>query len=182
MPKIKENEYFSYYIIIILLVLSIGTALHDPFLHGLMAYLNGWSVESYSSSLFTGRTSVITPRDASTGSLWLFYMMPPMTLIALIFIVTYIALMSSIFEDRLMLVIGTVLIGINITSLYPGVTGSDSDNALRVLIDRGTPEITAVLIQYFIFIMFFLLWCYYIYIAIENNPKDAKKRLHSLIR
>lgn len=180
--KIKGNEYFSYYIIIMLLTLSIGTALHDPFLHGLMAYLNGWSIESYSTSLFTGHTSSMAPKDASTFSIWLFFMFPSMFIITSTFIITYMALMSSTFEDRLVLTAGVVLVALNMPSLFPGVIGSDSDNAFRILIERGTPEIAAILIQYSIFIIFFLLWCYYIYVAIENNPKDAKKRLHSLIR
>lgn len=180
--KIKGNEYFSYYIIIVLLTLSIGTALHDPFLHGLMAYLNGWSVESYSSNLFTGHTSSIAPKDASTLSIWLFFMFPSMFIIIATFVVTYMALMSSTFEDRLVLTAGVVLVALNMPSLFPGVAGSDSDNALRILVERGTPEITAILIQYSIFIIFFILWCYYIYVAIENNPKDAKRRMKGILK
>lgn len=179
----KQQSDTKYYILIILLLtLSIGTFLHDPLLHGLMARLNWWSVDSYSSNLFTGQTSTLVPKSASTESIWLFFMMPSIVIIISIFIVTYIALISSTFDDRFILLIGVILIGLNITSLYPGVTGSDSDNALKVLIDRGIPEITAYLIHYAIFLVFFVLWSLYLFIAIENNPKDAKKRLHSLIR
>ncbi len=179
----KQQSDTKYYIIIIMLItLGAGTFLHDPILHGLMAYMNGWSVESYSSNLFTGQTTSLAPSNATTNSIWLFYMFPSMAIIILTFIVTYIALMSSTMDDRFILIIGTILIGLNITSLYPAVEGSDSDNALKILIDRGTPEPIAVLFQYTIFIIFFILWCYYIYIAIENNSGDAKKRMKGVLK
>lgn len=179
----KQQSDTKYYILIILLLtLSIGTALHDPLLHGLMAKINGWSVDSYSSNLFTGQTSAMVPRSATTESIWLFFMAPSIIIIISIFIVTYIALISSTFDDRFILLIGIILIGLNIPSLYPGITGSDSDSALKILIDRGTPEITAYLIHYTIFLVFFVLWSLYLFIAVENNAKDAKKRFKSIIR
>lgn len=179
----KKSSDMQYYILAIMLItLSAGTMLHDPLLHGIMAKLNGWSIDSYSSNLFTGQTTSLVPKNATTSSIWWFFMMPAVFIIIATFIVTYIALVSSSFDDRFVLVIGVILIGINITSLYPGVSGSDSDNALKTLIDKGTPEITAYLIHYAIFIVFFVLWSFYLFIAVENNSRDAKKRMVGLFK
>lgn len=180
MGKKSDTQY--YVIVIMLLSLALGTALHDPFLHGIVAHINGWTVESYSSNLFTGQTSTMAPVNAPTNQVWVFYMFPAMFIIVAIFIVTYLALMTSTMDDKFILVIGIVLVALNIPSLYPGITGSDSESAMRILIDRGMPDFSAVIIHYTIFLIFFVLWSMYLFIAVENNPKDAKKRLNSLIK
>ncbi len=179
----KRKSDTQYYIIVIMLLsLALGTALHDPFLHGMVAHINGWTVESYSSNLFTGQTSTIAPVNAPTNQIWVFYMFPAMFIIIATFIVTYLALMTSSIDDKFIMVIGIVLVALNMPSLYPGITGSDSDSAMRILTERGMPEFSAVIIHYAIFLIFFVLWSMYLFIAVENNTKDAKKRLNSLIK
>ena len=60
--KGESNDpiYFSI-LAVFFLMLGAATFLHDPILHGLFAYANGWEVTDYETGLMVGSTFSISP-------------------------------------------------------------------------------------------------------------------------
>lgn len=177
--RTSHNYNFWMSIILVLLAILIGTHLHDPILHGAIIYMNGWQLGSVQTGLLTGSTeaiiSVASMNDIPTLSLFIFFMAPAI----FIFLLVYILTIKS--TSRFILIIGIILLGLNIASFSPSITGSDASKALELLILRGMSTIEAYTLMYAIFILALFLWGIYIFIATENDYKDARKRLNYVL-
>ena len=172
--KESSNQYIYLTILVTMIIFGAGSLLHDPILHSIIGYLNGWQFDSYSVSLGIGNTDVLVSptqlANTSTFNYWLFYMFPPMTIFILSFILVFFN------PNRLIIVAGIIFMSLNFSSLLPNLVGSDSYKATQVLISRGWSEQSAYAVHYIILIVMLLIWALYFYIGTENNPKDAKAR------
>lgn len=175
----KNNYDFWMSIILVLLSVIIGTGFHDPVLHSVIIYINGWELGAWQAGLLTGSTealiSVSSMESIPTLNLFVFYMFPATFIFALVYLLTIKS------TSRFVLIVCIILLGLNIASFSPSIIGSDANSVLELLILRGMPVVTAYTLTYGIFILALLLWAFYIYIAIENNPKDARRRLNYII-
>ncbi len=180
MPKNTSHDYnFWLSIILVFLALLVGTSFHDPILHSVIIWINGWELGAWQTGLLTGNTealiAVASMDNIPTLSLFIFYMFPA----SFIFVLVYLLTIRS--TSRFILIIGLILLGLNISSLSPSITGSDASEALKLLILRSWNPITAYLFMYSIFVVALLAWAIFIYIAIENNPSDARRRMNYII-
>ncbi len=168
----KENKSHFYLTIIIVLLAFLGTRLHEG-IHWLYASLNGWNASS-TSGIITGFTDVTMQNTPSSLSLWIFYMLPAF--------VIYIAIMlvTIYHPDRFMRVVGIVLIGLNLATFSPELLGSDSYNALQVLITAGISSLTANIFHWLIYLLAIAVYIIYIYIVIEDSNSDASKRVKTI--
>ncbi len=176
----KNNNYnFWMSIILVLLTLAVGTGFHDPVLHSVVAYAFGWQIGEVHSGLLTGSTEALitasSMSDISTLSLFIFYMFPAT------FIFTLVYLLTIRSTSRFFLIIGTLLIALNIASFSPSIKGSDANSALNLLILREYSPTASYFFMYGIFIMALIFYSIYIYIAIENDKKDARRRLNYVL-
>lgn len=176
----KNNYDFWMSIILVLLSVIIGTGFHDPVLHSVIIYINGWELGAWQSGLLTGSTealiSVSSMESIPTLNLFVFYMFPA----TFIFLLVYLLTIKS--TSRFALIAGVILLGLNIASFSPSISGSDANSALELLILRGMPTITAYTLMYGLFFIALVLWAFYVFISIENNPKDARRRMISPFR
>ncbi len=177
MSKYNSHDYnFWMSIILVFLALLVGTSAHDPILHSVIIWINGWQLGEFNSGILTGSTEALigvsSMNEISTISLLIFYMFPAV----FIFLLVYILTIKS--TSRFVLITGTILLGLNIASFSPSISGSDANSSLELLILREVPPISAYIFMYGIFIFALIVWAAYIYVAIENNPKDAKRRLN----
>jgi len=178
MSKKKESNDMIYWaVIVVLLGMSVSTFFHDPILHGAAALINGWSIDSYDSGgIFgmTGSTSVIAPATAGWFSLWFYFMFPSLT----IFILTMI--IAIIKPEKLIMIFGIITISLNLPSLNPTIPGSDAYNAVGMLIKSGFSDGYANLLHYLLFFLILVVWGLYLYIVIENNPNDSRRRIENI--
>lgn len=172
---IESNDYMYWTIIIGFLVLGVGTAFHDPILHGVVAYIFGWMVEDYNIGMGIGATTALAPTGTPVSSIWLFFMLPA---IIIFIIVYYVTILKS---DRFIFTAGNMLLGINVFSFHPSIDGSDAFKAMGYLIQQGWSESGAYLLHLFILLIAFGLWFLHYYIIGENNLKDAKGRMKNII-
>ncbi len=173
---VKKSDNFLLSVVLVFLALVIGTQIHDPLLHSIIIWINNWQLGDWQSGILTGSTealiSISSMNDIPTMNLWIFYMFPAITIFTLIYLLT----MRS--TSRFVLIAGTVIMALNIASFSPSITGSDANSALNLLILRGWSNLSAYLLMYGMFLFALILYGIYIYIAIENNPSDARKRLN----
>jgi len=169
----KEQKSNFYFTIFLVLLAFIGTRIHE-LIHWTYAYLSGWEASS-TSGLLSGFTDVIMQTPPSPISLWFFYMAP-----AIIIYITII-LITVYHPDRFARVMGIVIIALNLASYSPEIPSSDSYNALQVLLTSGVHSFTANLIHWIIYLSAIAIYIIYIYIVIEDNNKDAVKRIRTLI-
>lgn len=175
MSKKKEsNDYIYWTVIIVFFGLALGTFLHDPVLHSVAATINGWSIDSYESGWMTGSTSVIAPANASWQSLWFYFMFPSLAIFILTIVITLIRMEKSV------MVGGIILMSLNLPSLNPTIPGSDAYNAVGMLVKSGFAEGYANMLHYLLFFLILVVWGLYLYIVIENNPKDSRKRVENI--
>lgn len=172
--KKESNDYIYYSIIIVFIGLSAGTFLHDPILHGLAATINGWSIDSYDSGWMTGSTSVIAPKTAGWQPFWFYFMFPSLVIFILTLAITIIR------PERFIRVGGIILISLNLPSMNPTIIGSDAYNAVNMLAKSGFSEGFAYMMHYLLFFLILVVWGIYLYIVIENDSKDSKKRVENL--
>ncbi len=168
----KENKSHFYLTIIIVLLAFLGTRLHEG-LHYVIGYVNGWNPTS-TSGLLSGFTEVSMQTMPSAISLWTFYMLPPVVLYLLVMIVTIYH------PDRFMRVIGIVIVGMNLPSFSLELSGSDSYNAMQVLITSSMNSLTANLIHWGIYLLAIAIYIIYIYIVIEDDNSDVLKRIKTI--
>jgi len=178
--SIKENNDYIYLTIMtIFVVLFLGTFFHDPLLHSLIARINGWEISDYTSSLMTGQTTAIATvsqvTHASTFSFWLYYMFPAL----FIYIITLLVVIIK--PERLIISGGFILLSTNLASLNPQIPGSDSFNAVQLLVTRGWSEAGAYALHFIMLGIAIVILGLYIYIGTENNPEDAKGRVKNII-
>lgn len=177
-PEKISNKYIYLTILTVFIVMGTATFLHDPILHTLVAWANGWQFSSYSASIGIGSTDALVSKaqiaQTPTFNYWLFFMFPSV----FIFVFSFIVIVFH--PDRLFMVAGNILIMLNFSSLLPTVQGSDAYKAIQFLITRGYPEPTAYFIHYVILIIMFIVYALYLYIVIENNPKDAGIRMRNI--
>lgn len=170
----ENNDYIYITVLALFSTLTLGTFFHDPLLHGLIAWINGWQIGEYNSGLMTGQTTVIATAaqaaHASTFSFWLFFMFPAIA----IYFMSFAAIIIN--PDRLIIVIGRILMALNLASLNPQIPGSDASNAITFLMTRGWTEFGAYAVHFIILGVMVILWGLFEYIGTENNPEDAKKR------
>lgn len=171
----ESNDIWYLTILIVFSTLSIGTFFHDPLLHGIIAYWNGWEIETFETGLITGSTTVLASTKASTWSVWLYFMFPSIAIFITVIIATWLK------PDRLLMVAGIILMSMNIPSLKPDLVGSDAYNAVQYLIFKGWSETGANVLHYILFIAILILWGLYLYISVENNSKDVKARMKNII-
>lgn len=169
----KQDSTYTI-IILVFFIMILGTRMHDPVLHGAIAWLNGWGISDYSSGLTTGQTTATVAATASALALWEFYMFPGL----FIFVTTIVATIYR--PEREILIMGIILMAMNISSFDPAITGSDAYNAVQVLISTGTGDGLAYSAHYALLITIVILWAMYLYVAIETNPKDARTRIRGL--
>lgn len=178
--KETSNDYIYLTILTVMTVFGIGTILHDPLLHSIIALLNGWHLNSYTISLGTGSTDAFaTPlqlANTPTFNYWLFYMFPSL----FIFILSFMIILFN--PNRLIIVAGLIFMSLNFSSLLPGLPGSDAYNAIQFLISRGWSEPHAFALHYIILIVMFIIWSLYLYIVIENSPRDIRSRTQNIWR
>lgn len=169
MFKRKEKEIFPLFIAITFVSFGLLTFLHDPILHAIPACIFGWNVTEWNAGILTGQTSV-TSINAKMWEVWLFYMTPPLILCSL-------ALGSAIYKpSRLIAIPALVLFMLNLASLDPEITNSDSYNGLKTLLEGGFSITNAYLIHYGIFILSIIAFAIFLYINLENRPSDSIKR------
>lgn len=175
----SSNQYIYLTILVFFIAIGFATLLHDPILHSIIGYLNGWQLDSYSVSLGTGSTDTIVSSaqlaSTPTFNYWLFYMFPPMAIFILSFVIVFFN------PNRLIIVAGIIFMSLNFSSLFPNLVGSDAYKAVQVLTSRGWSEPSAYLVHYLILIVMFIIWGLYLYIGIENSPKDAKARAKNIV-
>lgn len=180
MKKQESNQFIYLSILVMFIVLSFGTLIHDPFLHWLIIKLNGWQFASYSTSIGIGSTdALVSPSQIAntpTFNYWLFFMFPS------IFIFIFSFLVIVLKPDRFFIITGHILILLNFSSLLPSVTGSDAHKAIQFLVSRGLSEPTAYVIQYAVLLSMLIIYGLYFYIGTENNQKDAQSRIRNIIR
>lgn len=172
---VKENNDYIYIIILAIFgTLLIGTFFHDPILHGIIASINGWSIQEYNSGLMTGQTTAIASAaqvaGASTFMFWLFFVFPAIFL----YLISFAAIIIN--PDRLIIVVGRILMALNLASMNPQIPGSDASNAIQFLSTRGWTEFSAYLVHFIILGAMIIVWGLFEYIGTENNPEDAHKR------
>jgi hypothetical protein len=95
-----------------------------------------------------------------------------------VFILAFVLVFYN--PNRLIIVGGLIAMALNFSSLLPNIPGSDAQKAVDVLISRGWSEPSAYGVALLITIIMFLIAGLYLYIAIENNPKDAKARAENI--
>lgn len=240
--KAKEgNDIILLIILVVYLGLYIGSATHDPILHGFIGLINGWELGEYESGLMTGQTTVMATAaqalNASIGSFWVYFMFPPL------FIFGVILIASIIKPSKVVLVVGVVLQYLNLASVNPDIPASDASNAANFLITSGwqfpewvlfalyalpisiiiyillikitpnmefiprvytsfvggisiagilnyvgvinlslPPETSAKLLHLIILHGILILWGLFLYVAIENNIKDARARIQNIVK
>lgn len=176
-PRKKEgNDYIYFTILIIFVTIAIGTFWHDPILHGIVALLNGWEIETFETGLMTGSTTVLASTKASIWSVWLYFMFPPIAIFVAVIIATWFK------PDRLIMVAGIILMSMNLPSLKPDLQGSDAYNAIQYLVIKGWSELGANALHYILFITVLILWGLYLYVTVENNSRDAKARMKNIVQ
>ena len=165
-------------LIMLLTFLSFATLtfLHDPILHALPALAFGWNVDSWVTGIMTGSTTVSATSDVTSIELWIFYMLPSLTL-------TTLSLFSVIiYPIRIVIIPALILFMLNIPSLNPFITGSDASMAVEVLIESGISTAGATLTHIIIFLLFIAIFAFFLYITIEDEPKDAERRTRSITK
>lgn len=172
--KHESNDYIYWTIIIVFLGISAGTFIHDPILHGVIAVLNGWSIDDYQTGLMIGSTSVIAPANASWQSYWIFFMFPALAIFIIVMVITLLR------PERVLMVGGIIVMSMNLPSLNPAITGSDAYNAVDMLAKKGFGEGYANLVHYLLFFIILVAWGLYLYIVIENNSKDSRLRIENI--
>ncbi len=172
-----DNLYLT--ILAVIAVLALGTFIHEAFLHGIIALINGWTLDSFTYNLMTGQTvATATAAQAartSTFMFWLFFMFPGIIIYAVTFIIAIIK------PERPITVAGIILLALNLASFNPQINGSDSYNAVQFLMTRGWAESRAYIFQFLLLGAAILILSLYLYVVIENNEKDARKRAESII-
>ena len=165
------------FIIVTALALSVCTFFHDPLLHGLIAILNGWHIESFSTQMFTGQTTISIPATTpyTLSQAWIFFMFPALTLITLAIV------FALYFKNRIMYIFSTILIMLNFASIDPGIVGTDANRAMLVLEEFGVSHIKAYMIHMIILAMVIIVFALYQFIIYENNPSDSTKRMKRII-
>lgn len=173
---IKRESKLHLYLtaLFIMLGLTIGTGLHDPVLHGLIAYINGWTVTSYSSGFIVGSTDVTGSDDISTWGKWWFYMLPS------IFIFTFVFVVTLVNPHRLLRILGIVLIGLNLPSLSPEISSSDASQSINILILAGWDSMSAYALHWLLYLIAILVWILYLYIINDDNMKDVQSRISNI--
>lgn len=175
--KMDSNDPIYWTIIIVMFGLSISTLIHDPILHGIAAKINGWSIDSFNSGgIFgmTGSTSVIAPATAPWQQLWFYFMFPSLAIFVLTVIITFIK------PEKSTMVGGIIVMSLNLPSLNPTITGSDAYNAVDMLVKHGFSEWYANIVHYLLFFLILVIWALYLYVVIENQPQDARKRVENI--
>lgn len=173
--KKESNDYILYTVLSVFGFIALGTFYHDPILHGIIAYWNGWGIEGFETGLMTGSTTVLASIKASTSSVWLYFMFPSIAIFITVLIATWLK------PDRIIMVAGIILMSMNLPSLKPDLQGSDAYNAVQYLITKGWSELGANALHYILFIAILIIWGLYLYITVENNPKDAKARMENIV-
>ena len=175
--KKESNDPIYWTVIIVLFGLSLSTLIHDPILHGIAALINGWSIDSFDSGgVFgmTGSTSVIAPSTASWQSLWFYFMFPSLAIFILTAVIVFIK------PEKSVMIFGIISMSLNLPSMNPTITGSDAFNAVGMLVTKGFSEGYANMAHYLLFFLILILWGLYLYVVIENNPKDSRKRVENI--
>lgn len=173
--KNEGNDYIYYTILTIFATIGIGTFFHDPLLHGIIAYWNGWQIEGFETGLMTGSTTVLASLKASTWSIWFYFIFPSIAIFITVIIATWMK------PDRLIMVAGIILMSMNLPSLKPDLIGSDAYNAVQYLIMTGWSETGANVLHYILFILILILWGLYLYITVEDKQTDAKARMKNIV-
>jgi len=176
MVRKESTDYLYLSILTGFIVIGLGTLIHDPYLHSFIAIINGWPVTDYTSGLATGSTDILASINASTPSLWIYFMFPSMS----IYIISFTLLLYN--PNRLIIIVGLLLLMLNFASLLPNIPGSDAYNAVQLLISRGWSEVSAYTLHYIITFIIILILLLFLYIGIENNPKDARSRSSNIFR
>lgn len=174
--KPMSNDYIYLTILAVFVFLALGTFVHDPILHGIVAYAFHWQISDYQNGLMVGSTSAIASVKAPVFQYWLFFMLPAL------FIFVAVIAATIIRTDRLVFVAGIILMMLNLPSLNPEINGSDAYNAVQLLISRGWSTTGAYAAHYLLFFVIVSLFALYLYIAVENSSKDARKRLVNIVR
>lgn len=168
----NKNQGTSFQIIILVFaVLALGTFLHDPILHSLA----GGEVVESQSGFTSGSTTVDFLSTTSPALFWLFYMLPSAIIYAASMIVTIYRPVKPV------LIISTILLGLNLGSFDITNQASDSYKAMNVLAAMTSPEI-AFVVHLSIFIIAVVLFGLFLYISVENNSKDSSSRIKSILR
>ena len=172
----KESKLHLYLTALFLLLgLIVGTSLHDPILHGLIAYINGWQVTSYSSGLIVGSTDVSGNGDISTWGKWWFFMLPAIFIFLLVIIATVIN------PHRLLRIFGIVLIGLNLPSFSPEIPNSDASQAINILIGGGWDSMTAYGFHWILYLFAILTWILYLYVLNDDDYSEVKSRISNIL-
>lgn len=168
----------TFYVVILLTFLSFATLtfLHDPILHALPALIFGWNVDSWVTGIMVGSTTVSATNEITSTELWIFYMLPSLTL-------TTLSLFSvMMYPIRMVIIPALVLFTFNIPSLNPFLVGSDASMAVEVLIESGIPTANATICHILIFLLFIAIFAFFLFITIEDEPEDAERRTRSIVK
>ena len=171
-------KQITFPIVLMITFLSFATLtfLHDPILHALPALAFGWNVESWVTGIMTGSTTVSATGDVTSIELWIFYMLPSIVLT----LSSIIAVM--IYPVRTIILPALVLFMFNLPSLNPFIAGSDAAAAVQVLIDSGISTASATMYHTLLFFTFLGLFSFFLYITMEDEPKDAERRTMEVIK
>lgn len=176
----KKLTYGVFLILGILSMLSF-TALHDPLLHGFMAWVNGWTVVGWDKGILTGFTiAEVTAEQYAATPLWgkwFYYMLPPLVLFFLPPVIYFIE------PERIIAMFSVVLMLLNIASLSPErlLEGSDSTQGLQVLLEEGVNPLIAVSLHWGIFILAFVAFFTVLWVAFEDDKEDSEERIEELV-
>lgn len=179
--KQRELTYGIFLILGILSLLSF-TTLHDPLIHGAMAIINGWTVTEWDKGIFTGyvvaEVTVEQFEATPTFNVWLYYMLPSLMLFFIPAIIFFIN------PDRIIAMFAIVLMFLNFASLSPErlLEGSDSSQALNMLLERGSDPLIVIALHWTIFVLAIVTFFTLLWVGFENNKEDSEKRIDDLVR
>ena len=177
----KKVIHSTFLIIVILGIFSL-TILHDPLLHGVIAKSYGWEVSDWEKGILSGFTnatvSTIEYEQTSTAKIWFYFMGPPLIL----FFIPFLLLLSN--PNRYLAIVVILLMFLNFASLSPEamLPGSDSSQAMNVLMERGVSPLISMIIHWGIFIIAIVSLGTAFYVMFENDQRDAEGRVNTALR
>ncbi len=134
----------------------------------------------YETGILTGYTNVTMTHEqfdaTPTWQVWTFFMAPALILLFGSFTIILLH------PHRIIAIITTILMFMNLPSLSPEflLSSSDSSMAMTFLISRGWEPLSAMLLHWGIFLFGMVAILTAFYIMFENDPKDSKERVKSL--
>lgn len=165
------------FVIITFLSVFLLTGLHDPILHGAVAYVNGWDMTDFDKGILTGYTNVTMTAEQFENTppiqVWAFFMAPALILFFGAFAVVFFN------PHRLVAIIALILMFLNLASLSPErlLPNSDASQALNYLVSIGVPVLHANILHWGIFFAAIIALATFAYIMFENDQKDSEKRI-----